>query len=109
MKKYTINRIVFASLLALALPTTALAASPVEKETIRLQVAWDDLNIDSASGTRILYTRVERAAEQACGVATLTELGSVKRVHDAKECFDYVVDKAVRQIDSDKLSKVHSS
>ena len=109
MKKHTINRIVFASILALALPTTAFAASPGQSDSIRIQVAWDDLNIDSAAGTRVLYSRVEQAAEQACGVPTLAELGSVKRVHDAKECIDYVVDKAVKQIDSDELRKIHSS
>ena len=109
MKKHVINRIVFASLLALALPTAALATSPSQRDKIKIQVAWDDLNIDSASGAEILYARVERAAEQACGVATLTELGSVKRVHDARECFDYMVEKAVKQIDRDELSKVHSS
>jgi UrcA family protein len=108
MNKNTINRIVFASLLALALPTTALATSSSQRDRIKIQVAWGDLNIDSAPGAEILYTRVERAAEKACGVASLTELGSVKRVHDARECFDHMVEKAVKQIDSDELSKIHS-
>jgi UrcA family protein len=109
MNKRVMNRLVFATLLALALPSAAMATSPSQRDDINIKVAWDDLNIHSAAGAKILYTRVERAAEKACGVATLAELGSVKRVYDAKECADYLVEKAVKQIDSEELQKIHAS
>ena len=108
MRNRVINSVFFASLLALVVPSLAVAASPGQADKIRIAVSWSDLDIESEAGAKILYARVERASERACGVATLTELGSIKRVSDAKECFDYLVEKAVKQIDNDELSKVHA-
>ncbi len=109
MKNKVVKRVVFASLLALALPTLAVAASPSQIDRLKMSVSYDGLDIHSDAGAKILYTRIKRASDRACGVASLNELGSIKRVSAARKCAAYMVEKAVKQIDSDELKKVHRS
>ncbi len=108
MKVRIINRVIFAALLVVALPSLSMAASPSQFEKVKIQVSYSDLNIHSEAGARVLYSRVERAAEKACSVAPLRELGSARRVARSKECFDHLVEKVVRKIDSDALQKIHA-
>ena len=108
MKIGVINRVIFAAVLAVALPSLSMAASPSQFEKVKIRVAYSDLNIHSEAGARVLYSRVERAAAKACSVAPLRELGSARRVARSKECFDNLVEKVVQKIDSDALQKIHA-
>lgn len=109
MMKHATYRVIFASILALALPSFAMAASPSHVENIAAKISYDDLNIRSEAGAKVLYARLERASKRACGVRSFTETGSVKWYVEARECFDDTLAAAVRKINSTELTKIHTS
>ena len=87
---------------------TAIAAAPTQFETERVTVSYADLNIHSAAGARVLYSRLKAASESVCHVESYRELGSLSRVADAENCFDETLDEAVAEIDSAALKRIHS-
>ena len=72
-------------------------------------MSYEDLNINSEAGARVLYSRLKRASAKACNVESLSEHGSIERVSDAKLCYHEVLSSAVENIDSDALTKIHLS
>jgi UrcA family protein len=109
MKKSVINGVFLASLLSLGLPSLAVGALPSWVERVEMKVSISDLDVDSEAGARILYARLRQASKEACGVGSLHELGSVKRLTEAKDCSEAMIEAAVKKIDSDALREIHSS
>ena len=86
-----------------------VVASPAhEVDADRIKVSFADLNINREEGARVLYRRLQTAAEDACGVDSLYVLGSVERVAATRECYRETMDELVAQIDSAALKKVHA-
>ena len=95
--------------IGMALPLSSNAATPSQFEKISVKVSYADLNIESDAGARALYSRLKRASRKACNVKSLTSAGSLREVRSASRCYDQTLEAAVREIDSDALTRIHSS
>ena len=106
------NRITGALLLltlGAALPAVVSAGAPNQLEDTAVTVSYGDLDIQSEAGARVLYSRLKRASEKACNVESLTEHGSVDSARDARLCYRTKMARAVDNIDSEPLKKIHAS
>lgn len=94
--------------LALLVPLSVNAAAPSRFDDNKVRVSFADLNIQSKAGAEVLYARMRRASIDACGVDSYRQLGSLKRVSIAKQCYEKTMDKFVSRIDSEELKKLHN-
>ena len=94
--------------LGITLPAIAFAGAPSQIEDTSIRVSYEDLNIQSEAGARVLYSRLKRASARACDVESLTEHGSIDRARDAKTCYHEALSNAVENIDSDALTEIHA-
>jgi UrcA family protein len=83
--------------------STTRAVPPGTSITVR----FADLNIDSADGAWVLYSRIRGAAETVCGVRTSAWEGDREWVW--RECYRATVDEAVRRINRPMLTGLHAS
>ena len=98
-----------ASLALLLAGIANIAAGPAHaSDADEIKVSFADLNIDREAGAKVLYRRLQSAAEDACGVDSLHVLGSISRVAAARECYREKLDGLVTQIDSAPLKKIHA-
>lgn len=99
---------IITALAVIALTGPAIAAADGAKsEKTAVKVTFEDLNIQSEAGARILYSRLKRASREACNVGTLRETGGLSRSVAASECYDAALSKAVERIDSETLQEIH--
>ena len=105
-RKYRLSTLL---LLGIALPATGMAAAPSQIDDASIKVSYADLNIHSEAGARVLYTRLKRATEEVCGIQDHVINGSLAATLRARTCFEKTLEASVRKIDSDALSKIHSS
>lgn len=87
---------------------TAVAAAPTQFENERVTVSYADLNIHSAAGARVLYSRLQAASRAVCNVEPYRLRGSLSRMADARNCFADALDAAVAAVDSAALKRIHS-
>jgi len=92
----------------LALAATAIAATPIyahaEESTASWRVNYSDLNLSSAEGVRTLYSRIEAAANYACG--TSNEDTDVIVRGGPSRCVRDAIGHAVHDLKSAALSKL---
>jgi len=93
----------------LATPLVGLAASPTQLSGAPVTVSYSDLNISVEAGAKTLYSRLQRASERACGVESYTTVRSLTVLAEARLCAAESLSTAVRNIDSDTLSRIHES
>ena len=106
MKK--IVSLLLASMLVFAFGANA-DASPADRYVVEsIAVDYSDLRIDTEAGARTLYARLKHASNKVCGVESYWQLGSLTRVKLAHTCYDQTLGKAVANIDSDALTKLHT-
>ena len=72
-----------------------------------ITVRFADLNVDSADGAWILYSRIRGAAESVCG--TRMSVWEGDREWAWRACYRATVDDAVRRINRPMLSSQHAS
>ena len=84
------TKIAFAAA-ALSLATTGYAAETQQRTT---GVSYTDLDLSTDEGKAELDNRIERAAQEVCGLGE-HELGTRVRSRDARECYQ----NAKRQLD----------
>ena len=94
--------------IAMVLPPAALAAAPSQFEDVSVRVSYADLNIESEAGAKVLYSRLKHASEKACNVGSYLEDFSVSRAFEAKTCYRNALAKAVENIGSDALTRMHT-
>ena len=92
---------------ALAIPVTAIGAAPSQFERISVKVSYADLDIHSDKGAKVLYSRLKRASQKACGLGPYLTSGLSERLK-AKICYDEALDAAVVRIDSSVLQQIHT-
>lgn len=97
------------SMLVLALGANGHAATDGRYVVQSIAVDYSDLKIDSEAGASTLYARLKHASSKVCGVESYWQLGSLTRVKLAKTCYDKTLSNAVANIDSDALTRIHSS
>ena len=96
-------------LVGIVISATAMAAPPSQIEHKTIKVSYADLDIASDTGAKILYSRLKRASEQVCGIESLTTVRSLSVRRYTKNCFRKALEASVEKIDSDALTKIHSS
>jgi len=70
-------------------------------------VQYDDLNLGSVEGSRVLYRRLEAAATQVCPkVGYVTEL---RQNEDARRCIKASIERAAKEIKSPRFAEVAAS
>ena len=71
------------------------------------KVSFSDLNVDKQSGAEALYRRLQLASKRVCGVESIGNAGSVRKVMDQRRCYKNALDEAVAKIDSPILTRLH--
>ena len=95
-------------LLGIAVPATAMAAAPSQIDSEITKVSYADLDIESITGAKVLYSRLKKASEQFCGIESYTTVRSLAARRVAQTCFQETLEASVEGIDSDALTKIHS-
>ena len=95
-------------ILGSALPAVVSAGAPDQLEDSAVTVSYGDLDIQSEAGAKVLYSRLKRASEKACNVESFTEHGSVDSARDARLCYRAKIARAVDNIDSEPLKRMHA-
>jgi len=68
-------------------------------------VRYDDLNLDTAAGIKVLYARLSNAASHVCGSQAYTVDLRGAAAHRA--CFDSALNNAVEKIGNQNLQALH--
>lgn len=108
-KKAATTAVAAATLIAFGLPLSASAAAPSQFEKVSVKVAYSDLNIESYSGAKALYARLQRASRKACNFRPSSRVLSVGEATDARRCYSSTLEAAVKKVGSDTLTEVHDS
>ncbi len=91
-----------------SVPAIGLTAAPSQLENVAVKVSYADLNIHSEAGAKVLYSRLKRASEEACGIQSHVINGSLVATLRARTCFRDTLQASVEKIDSDALMEIHS-
>jgi UrcA family protein len=112
MKAQTLQTRILGTVIALAgtfgLALSAQAADVAPSAFPAVTVKYVDLNIDSKSGARTLYTRLGHAAERACG-GKPSLMVDMPRYRRFMACYDEALDSAVQKIDKPQLQALHAA
>ncbi|MEM6300327.1 MAG: UrcA family protein [Pseudomonadota bacterium] len=93
------------------LSTSALAGNNKELtedgivESSAIAVDYSDLKLESPKGQEILFHRLSRAAEQACGPQTYREAGSISIASRNKACYEDAMSRALSQISASAVAQ----
>ena len=94
---------------ALGFPVIASAADENDIKVRTVKVSYADLDLKKPEGAKALYRRLQKASRQACDVRPPREVGSAKRVNEAKKCYSVALKAAVDEVDSELLSQIHNN
>lgn len=107
MKSKTLTT-AMAIVLGTGLAASALAAPQHLYEEHAVKVSYDDLNIDNDAGVETLYRRLKNASAEVCGYSRFKSQRPVLKDTESRLCYQKTLTRAVQQIDSDKLNKLHN-
>ena len=94
--------------LGAGLVASAVAAPSHVYEELSIKVSYDDLNIDNDKGVRTLYRRLKDASAEVCGYSRYSAKRPRFASAESKLCYEKTLSKAVQQVRSEKLSKLHN-
>lgn len=83
----------------------ASAASEYE-EPRNVVVRYSDLNLSQPQDASTLYSRIQRAAREACENGEAASLARLQQFH---RCVDQAVTNAVAAISSQRLTEIHEA
>jgi UrcA family protein len=86
---------------AIALYGLQAAAGAPASNLPQQRVGFADLDISTAAGAKVLYSRIAVAARQVCADYGLKDLATMARVN---ECVDLAIDNAVKKVNAPALS-----
>ena len=99
------------AVLALGLSSGAAFANLMERESgyESVAVSYAELDLSNPVGAEALYDRLQRAAQEVCGVnqrpsSTFYTAGASER----KACYQDALDRAVAQVDQPLVTEQHS-
>jgi UrcA family protein len=84
---------------------TALSSSVEAEDVPSKIVRFNDLDLKTAEGAKILYRRIRGAAQDVCETSTAND--PILRVA-FRQCVDKTVDKAVKDVNAPMLTNLHS-
>lgn len=82
------------------------AAEPDLRDTLRMDVSYSDLNLDSAAGVKVLYSRLRSAARHVCVPFDDGQQRAINFHFHA--CFKNALDSAVAKINKPTLTAMHA-
>jgi UrcA family protein len=91
----------------LALTATVIASAPIchaDDSPVSVRVKYSDLNTDTVQGAHRLYTRIEAAANSACGTSN-TDAEVI--MSGPGPCVRNAIARAVRDVKSPALAQVY--
>jgi UrcA family protein len=111
MKESKLYKSLLATIVVVALGAPAIASADARSELQgrSVKVSYADLNLEKQEGAKALYRRLQQASKQACDVGSLHEEGSVKRLGEARQCYNSALTKAVQKVDNELVSQIHNS
>jgi UrcA family protein len=111
MKESKLYKSLLATIVVVALGAPAIASADAKSELQgkSVKVSYADLNLEKQEGAKTLYRRLQIASKQACNVGSLRTEGSVKRLGEARQCYNDALSKAVEEIDNELVTQIHSS
>jgi UrcA family protein len=111
MKESKIYKSLLATIVVVALGAPAIASADATSELQgkSVKVSYADLNMGKQEGAKTLYRRLQQASKQACDVRSLQQEGSLKRLGEAKQCYNDALSEAVEELDNELLTKIHNS
>ena len=109
MRKSIVTGIAALVVFGLGASLSAVAATQSQFDDGAISVSFADLNIENAAGAQVLYSRLKRASESVCGLESFRQAGSLSRVAQTERCYAETLNEAVAKIDSDALTKIHTS
>jgi UrcA family protein len=91
---------------AVAVFGAGIASAAVPDDVPSLTVQYGDLNLDTDSGARTLYARLQRAATSVCPAGFTRDLSAAAA---ERRCRDEAVARAVEKINNARLTKLSST
>jgi len=105
----TKNLIMVATALVISASAVAYPGSSLDQPEVEVRVSFDDLNLTQARGAQTLYSRLQRASKQACGVENYNIVGSARIVTQMQRCYKEALADSVKKIGSRQLTRLHNS
>ncbi|MDJ0879881.1 MAG: UrcA family protein [Halieaceae bacterium] len=103
----TRNTVIAAAAFTILSGLSAVSTANLPEISIQsLPVNYADLNLNQAEDAQTLYTRLRRTAEIVCED---TRRKSLQEMNDQRECREFAIDQAVREVGNDTLSQIHQS
>ncbi len=99
---------IFVTLLAMAATAGAAWTPQADAKEARYDdvvVPFGDLDLDSEADTKVLYARLENAAERACGSAHLKR--EQRRTAQYRACVESKLNRAVDKVGARNLYALH--
>lgn len=102
-----------ASLLAAAAGAVLLGAAPLaatagtDADAPAMAVSYGDLDLSTESGARILFERIQVAADEVC--PAVPDIRDLNRVATHSRCVRGAIARAVQQVGSPRLAAVFSA
>lgn len=88
---------------AIVLPASAGSEEEVPTRTVSLA----GIDMHSEAGAKIVYQRIENAADRVCRVNTGRR--SLREIEPAKACAENAVDVAVKTLNVDEVTALHTA
>ena len=95
--------------MGLALPLAGMAAAPSHIDDAAVKVSYSDLNINNEAGAKVLYSRLQRASQEVCGVGSHNIVRSLTETKKARACYEKALTAAIEKLDSELLTVIHDS
>ena len=95
---------VVSCLLGTLAATGAMTSARAHEQTYQSKlVHFDDLDVRSSAGAKVLYHRIQIAAREVCEPRMERDLAAAAVEH---ACIDTAIDKAVRQVNAVQLTEL---
>jgi len=93
--------LVAAAISALALPLVSYASSK------NIPVSFEKSELNSVSGQKRVYKRLQDASRELCGSANINITGSMQRSRANQECYEGTLTAAVNRLDNSAIRALH--
>ena len=91
----------YCALLTAALGTLSASANAADEDVPSKVVHFDDLNLASSAGIKVLYNRIHAAARDVCGISASDDPIMREAVH---VCINKAIDEAVLHVNAPSLT-----
>ena len=97
-------RAALATAISCGVAMTTATADQIDGEPLTKVVSYEDLNVNSEPGARVLYGRLRMAATQVCAPF---KGDTLSHKTNWRECFDQAIARSVKEIDQPVLTTYH--